>query len=277
MRDVLTVLRGDANTRTELPSHDVLVKAQTLKIKIWSLKKLRDSVLKNLVTDQTQTNGQRSLSNTLRTEKYIGPGDENIVQFRGPYLLVRDMYEQYRPIMCREWPVVNTAKDGEWPQWRATKPGRCPFIRDKYAEQNKHIVPTTQVRPERPLGFGHLQHANASGIQQMTSAIQSNIGRSGWSGKENIGSGIANLHKKAVTAKRVPKLNIALDPTDSRQVKVDIKAGYCENCRVKFEDFDSHLKTREHRLYAKNEDNFYDLDLLLEELVRPLRAMPRDL
>lgn len=180
--------------------------------------------------------------------------------------------------MCREWPSVAVSKDGEWPQWRATKPGRCPFIRDKNAELNRQNASVTQVRPERSFGFGHFQHANASGIQQITSAIQSNIGRSGWSGKENLGSGIANLHKKAVTAKRFAQCTTTIDPTDSKKVKVDMKAGYCENCREKFDDFDMHLKTRQHRNYARNEDNFCDLDALLAELVRlPRSASPGDL
>lgn len=116
--------------------------------------------------------------------------------------------------------------------------------------------------------LNHIQHANASGIQQITSAIQSNIGRSGWSGKENMGSGIANLHKKAVTAKRVSKLQPTVDPTDAKQVKVDIKAGYCENCKEKFDDFDAHLRTRTHRAYARNEANFAELDDLLASLLR---------
>lgn len=214
---------------------------------------------------------QRSLSNTLKTEKFLGTGEENIVQFGGPYILVRDMNEQYRPIICREWTNVCNAKDGEWPQWRATRAGRCPFIRDKTAEKNIRTVQVTQVRPERPLAISQFQHANASGIQQITSAIQSNIGRSGWSGKENFGSGVANLHKKAVTSKRNSKLNATLDPTDSKKVKVDVKAGYCENCREKFEDFEAHLKTRQHRNYAKTETNFLDLDELLSLLVRPAR------
>lgn len=181
------------------------------------------------------------------------------------------MSEYYKPIMCREWPKVNNAKDGEWPQWRNTRPGRCPFTRDKYAEDNKHRVLVTQMKPERPRTLNQFQYANASGIQQITSAIQSNIGRSGWSGKENLGSGVLNLQKKAVTAKRSTRLNANVDPTDTKKVVVDIKAGYCENCKEKFEDFDAHLRTRQHRNYAKDEKNFHELDELLEELVRAPR------
>lgn len=258
-------------------SHDILVKAQTLGMKIWSLKKLKDSVLKNLLADQDPQTNSRTLSNTLRNEKFLGAFEENVVQFKGPYLLVRDMNEVCRPIMCKEWANVLSAKDGDWPQWRVTRLGKCPFVRDSFAEKHKDHSNVTQVRPERgPLTINHLQHANASGIQQITSAIQSNWGKSLHSGKENIGSGIANLHKKAVTAKRSTKLNPNVDPTDSKKVKVDIKAGFCENCREKFDDFDLHLRSRTHRTYAKNEENFVELDYLLHSLARTIRPDVND-
>ena len=182
------------------------------------------------------------------------------------------MNELYRPIMCKEWTNVSNAKDGEWPQWRVTRLGKCPFVRDLFAEKNRDHLHVTQVKPERnPLSVTQLQHINASGIQQITSAIQSNWGKSGHSGKENVGSGIANLHKKAVTAKKNNKQNMNVDPTDSKKIRVDNKGGYCENCKEKFEDFDQHLRTRTHRSYAKDEANFAELDFLLHSLMRPIR------
>lgn len=237
-------------------------------MKIWSLKKLRDAVLKTLVSDQTQPANERSLSSTLHTEKFVGYGEENIAQFKGPYLLVRDMNEEYRPVMCREWPNVTSAKDGEWPQWRATKSGRCPFIRDKRAETQK--AEDTQARPEKRPAYDYRQFPNASGIQQITSAIQSNTGRH-WGGKENLDPGVNNLLKKAVTARKglLTNINPPIDSLDVKKPKADVKTGFCENCREKFDDFDQHLLSRTHKAYAKNESNFADLDELLQELVRP--------
>ncbi|RPB20919.1 hypothetical protein L211DRAFT_858577 [Terfezia boudieri ATCC MYA-4762] len=49
------------------------------------------------------------------------------------------------------------------------------------------------------------------------------------------------------------------------------KPGYCENCREKFDHFDEHTISRRHRKFACNENNFADLDQLLEQLERPLR------
>ncbi|KKY21027.1 putative g1 s regulator [Diplodia seriata] len=47
------------------------------------------------------------------------------------------------------------------------------------------------------------------------------------------------------------------------------KPGYCENCREKFDDFDTHTVSRKHRKFATTKDNWEDLDKLLSELKRP--------
>ncbi|KAI9759594.1 MAG: hypothetical protein M4579_002260 [Chaenotheca gracillima] len=53
--------------------------------------------------------------------------------------------------------------------------------------------------------------------------------------------------------------------------KRDLKPGYCENCRDKFDDFDEHVLSRKHRKFAITNTNWADLDALLGELGRPLR------
>ncbi|ORY80004.1 Dfp1/Him1, central region-domain-containing protein [Protomyces lactucae-debilis] len=274
-------LRGDdsqeasAKTDPKQPANDVLVKAQAMNIRIWSLKKLKDSVLKHLLAEsQTQpARAAQSLSHSLRNEKTLGTNSENIIPFTGPFILCRDMSEAYRPIMMREWKATEHSRDGEWPQWRVTKFGRCPFQRDLTAEQSKYQGKVTTVRPDRAkLSYDHI---NASGMVQITSAIQSNIGKIGRSnglgptGKENAGSNaVASLHKKAVTSKRLPKMLTTIEPVEPKKVKVELKSGYCENCRDKFESIEAHLKSLPHRQYASNEENFRELDVLLGKLKR---------
>ncbi|EPQ57429.1 hypothetical protein GLOTRDRAFT_74212 [Gloeophyllum trabeum ATCC 11539] len=46
------------------------------------------------------------------------------------------------------------------------------------------------------------------------------------------------------------------------------KPGYCESCRVKFEDFKEHIKGRKHQKFAMNDDNFYQLDRVLSRVRR---------
>ncbi|KAG0132703.1 Dfp1/Him1, central region-domain-containing protein [Tuber indicum] len=57
--------------------------------------------------------------------------------------------------------------------------------------------------------------------------------------------------------------------------KRECRPGYCENCREKFEDFEEHTFSRRHRKFAANDDNWADLDDLLSELKRPLKASAR--
>ncbi|KAL6450456.1 him1 Hsk1-interacting molecule 1 [Candida maltosa Xu316] len=40
-------------------------------------------------------------------------------------------------------------------------------------------------------------------------------------------------------------------------------AGYCENCRVKYENFEDHIATNRHRNFACNDANFADIDELI--------------
>ncbi|KAF2874307.1 sporulation-specific protein 6 [Massariosphaeria phaeospora] len=48
----------------------------------------------------------------------------------------------------------------------------------------------------------------------------------------------------------------------------ELKPGYCENCRDKFNDFDEHILSRKHRKFAVTADNWKELDALLAQLDR---------
>ncbi|ORY30567.1 hypothetical protein BCR39DRAFT_466540 [Naematelia encephala] len=49
----------------------------------------------------------------------------------------------------------------------------------------------------------------------------------------------------------------------------DTTAGYCENCRLKYNDLSVHIASKKHRRFATNTVHFADLDGLLEMLRRP--------
>ncbi|KAI0745486.1 Dfp1/Him1, central region-domain-containing protein [Earliella scabrosa] len=46
------------------------------------------------------------------------------------------------------------------------------------------------------------------------------------------------------------------------------KPGYCESCRVKFEDFRDHIASRKHRKFAMDDNNFKHLDAVLSRVKR---------
>ncbi|KAJ9476790.1 DDK kinase regulatory subunit DBF4 [Pseudozyma hubeiensis] len=54
------------------------------------------------------------------------------------------------------------------------------------------------------------------------------------------------------------------------------KPGYCENCRVKYEDFTEHIYDRKHRKFATNEAHFVDIDALIMRVQRPIRSVSDD-
>ncbi|BFZ61260.1 Cdc7p-Dbf4p kinase complex regulatory subunit [Saitoella coloradoensis] len=59
---------------------------------------------------------------------------------------------------------------------------------------------------------------------------------------------------------------------ERKRAKVEVKAGYCENCKEKYEDFERHIVGKRHRKFAKNDDNFVELDQLLREVARRPRV-----
>lgn len=46
----------------------------------------------------------------------------------------------------------------------------------------------------------------------------------------------------------------------------ELKPGYCENCRVKYDHFDDHIFSNRHRNFACNDANFKDIDELIANL-----------
>ncbi|KAL8762923.1 MAG: hypothetical protein Q9184_001145 [Pyrenodesmia sp. 2 TL-2023] len=53
--------------------------------------------------------------------------------------------------------------------------------------------------------------------------------------------------------------------------KREPKPGYCENCRDKYDDFETHILDRKHRKFALTQENWKDLDKLLAVLGRPIK------
>ncbi|KAI5849829.1 Dfp1/Him1, central region-domain-containing protein [Tricharina praecox] len=64
-------------------------------------------------------------------------------------------------------------------------------------------------------------------------------------------------------------------PVIKKKTKAEPKPGYCENCREKFDDFEEHTLSRQHRKFATNNKNWEDLDDLLTQLRRPTKGPSR--
>lgn len=53
---------------------------------------------------------------------------------------------------------------------------------------------------------------------------------------------------------------------DLQEKEKDLKPGYCENCRVKYDHFDEHILSNRHRNFACTDSNFSDIDELIRTL-----------
>ncbi|CAF9909661.1 MAG: hypothetical protein ALECFALPRED_005966 [Alectoria fallacina] len=134
---------------------DILLKAKEMGIKLWQLEKLSRVVNSMFdVPNETQAhNGtatrsrginaatrverEPDLSRMLRNERLNGPSDRDptvalseLIPFKGPFLYIRDIDERTKPIMVKDYPRPATQEEGEWPQFRYARAGRCPFVED---------------------------------------------------------------------------------------------------------------------------------------------------
>jgi len=130
---------------------DILQRAHGMGMKIWQVEKLQrviNTMKEDPAESQTQhirnargvsqaaggKAAQEDLSHMLRKEQRSGPSDtvstEEIVPFRGYYLYVRDIDEKTKPILVKDFPKPPRNESGDWPQFRANNPGKCPFVED---------------------------------------------------------------------------------------------------------------------------------------------------
>ncbi|KAK9234496.1 Dfp1/Him1, central region-domain-containing protein [Lipomyces kononenkoae] len=349
----------------------------------------------HVVASDTSNN----LCRMLREEKLTGPADsdprarrDDIHYFKGPYIYVRDASQIYRPIMVREYARVSDPELGDWPQFRATGPGKCPFVLDIQYHQNKgdremkprragsKLKRSATVETEASTSKGafksrklpedetesHSQMANFLHVHEdlqedgdgyitedtrrqatafnephsrkksaltpvrMTSARANSGGKTtaelkarkqslsatGRSyhvrmtaalGHELVATGINmsnatsnirsmtqsggaanglarqvsqvqskevdNLKRKVFERKRrplpVPQVAVKKEAVAVREVR----PGYCENCKDKYDDYQEHIKSRKHRKFAANDENFGDIDDLLAQLIQPKREL----
>jgi regulatory subunit for Cdc7p protein kinase len=132
-------------------------------MKIWAAEKLQrvlTSILDDHSTKTSTTRPKEDLSRALRNDKIATAERDqpsqlrDIVHFKGPYILVRDMDERYRPTMVREYKPAARRGEGEWPQFRSAAIGKCPFIedlgrpRERDAEQDRARQAARRERAE---------------------------------------------------------------------------------------------------------------------------------
>lgn len=143
-------------------NNDVLHKAKEMGMKIWALEKFERmmNTMFNIETGNSPDNRKNymtyvplkapketDLTQLLQEEKKVttsrAPWSE-IVPFQGYYIYVHDMDEKTRPVMYREYEKPTIKEDGEWPMFRNTSKGRCPFV-----EEPEHVRQQLKERERR--------------------------------------------------------------------------------------------------------------------------------
>jgi regulatory subunit for Cdc7p protein kinase len=128
---------------------DILVRGRQMGMKIWASEKFQRilaSILESadahghntrgqLVTQSATRLQQEDLSQVLRKEKLGAERDQailsrDVITFKGSYIYIHDIDEKVRPTMVREYQKPKYRGDGEWPQFRTSGAGKCPFVED---------------------------------------------------------------------------------------------------------------------------------------------------
>ncbi|CAN8097674.1 unnamed protein product [Discula destructiva] len=157
---------------------DVLVRAHEMKKRIWSYSKLVRVLQVMFDPDPQGINGsgpkieQTNLAQLLNKERVNGPSDRDptvstkeLVYFKGPFIYIYDIEGKQKSIMVREYAKVADKNEGDWPQFRASTDGRCPFVEEDPLERQRREEKIErlarekerQVRRERALAEAALE------------------------------------------------------------------------------------------------------------------------
>ncbi|KAK6534991.1 hypothetical protein TWF281_006290 [Arthrobotrys megalospora] len=398
---------------------DILVLARLNQMKIWNLEKIERMIhtlnekidddygmvvapvpLKTLPSKYNKVEAPKAkkpsaVESTKRNEEALGrllsqdksrstqpSSSKEMYVFKGPYVLVGDASGRYKHFIIREFRNVSQPENGDWPQFRSNREGRCPFVLDpdtkraymreeaeREAEakakekeaarlkarsvmepppRNQSLRAKTSLLKDsraahvdrRPLNSienkvdrDMATAAAATAVRKTESRLdklkdlqrtrQDNLVLTGYepvaSGlrptgptsavvSQAISSNPVLVGPKAGTSRDVQRLNrrvfekttggirqtnttttLQVVDEENNDAKGDRKtlkrtrsevvvkeaskkqpvAGYCENCRDKYDDFEKHIQSKRHLRFASNDDNFLELDALLATLKRP--------
>ncbi|KAK6350437.1 hypothetical protein TWF718_003629 [Orbilia javanica] len=342
-------------------------------------------IKKSSAVESTKRNEEAlgRLLNQDKTRSTQPSSSKEMYVFKGPYVLVGDASGRYKHFIIREFRNASQPENGDWPQFRSNREGRCPFVLDpdtkraymreeaeREAEakakekeaarlkarsvmepppRNQSLRAKTSLLKEdsraplvdrRPLaGIENkvdrdmATAAAATAVRKTESRVdkpkdahrsrQDNLVLAGYepvaSGlrptgptsavvSQAISSNPVLVGPKAGTSRDVQRLNrrvfekttggirqtnttttLQAVNEESNEAKAERKtlkrvrsevlvkeaskkqpvAGYCENCRDKYDDFEKHVVSKRHLRFASNDDNFLELDALLATLKRP--------
>lgn len=104
----------------------------------------------------------------------------------------------------------------------------------------------------------------ASGFNGSTNVSQQSTEVQTKNGLAPTGSSVASKQVNSLSKKVIVRKQ-KLSNAQLAKAKPKV-AGYCENCRIHFDDFEEHIESGKHRSFALEDSNFRDIDDLIDKL-----------
>ncbi|KAI8804017.1 hypothetical protein BJ742DRAFT_826855 [Cladochytrium replicatum] len=273
--------------------------AQKLGIKIWDAERFQSLATKIA----TQVSRERHPRLYSLHEAITGQPPE-IHLFAGKFLLVEDWRRKYKPVIVKEYGESSDKEHCPWPKLQFNnRNGRCAFAvhqsdnpddvaaendhknvkhfrkRNTYADDRIIMPPPTIVKQVAlSIASGIVSGSNALSLKRPTNeAVNTKIGRleqrvtnmQHISGRGNNAGGKDKVSTKDCGSRKRARF----DEKEAKPVGKAFykRAGYCENCGVRYDEFIKHIKSKEHRDFANCGSHFADIDdFITLELGRPL-------
>ncbi|SPC65461.1 related to Hsk1-interacting molecule 1 [Ustilago sp. UG-2017b] len=155
--------------------------------------------------------------------------------------------------------------------------------------QNRRVVELNRRMHTSNAPLRQSRTLNASPASVMAGSAASGLGIRRESGSAIVGSPATAVQRSGAEQGATVRRMLGLEDKErgnglQRSVSTSAitrppsakKPGYCENCRVKYEDFMEHIYDRRHRKFATNEAHFVDIDALIMRVQRPIRSVSED-
>eukprot|EP00917_Polyrhabdina_sp_WS-2016_P025270 GHVP01054414.1.p1 GENE.GHVP01054414.1~~GHVP01054414.1.p1 ORF type:complete len:324 (+),score=35.24 GHVP01054414.1:8-979(+) len=166
-----------------------------------------------------------------------------ITKLKAPYLIIEDIHNKNSPYFkeytgeIKQIPIL----------YLGSYNNNCPFIKPPTTSQSQISQKQYTIGAsltQQPINKNYISNNNKRSNTKL----------------ENLPSGFPPI----VMAPNILKKD--------RNKK--LKPGFCENCSIKYDCMDIHIKSTKHRIYAKNNHNFLKLDSFIDNIKR--RLISRD-
>lgn len=129
----------------------------------------------------------------------------------------------------------------------------------KASVMNKNIKTLSRLVVDRRLGTKTTNINPSSNSLALQTAGVTGSNTQSCAHQEN-----AFTKKDLLVEKKKRKVELSVTTTAKRDTSKN--AGYCENCRVKYDSLEQHILTEKHQSFAQNDLNFEVIDSLIEKL-----------